>query len=442
MSKIKKSILIVSIVIILIIISMIIVKIIFYNKEEISTDNGYKESEDLHVRELESDWKHVNNKNEYYAIKRIIDKYLSYIKQANGFIGEIKYEDAEIKDEGIKSIYNVLGEEYIEQFKVDDASLKNEVSSFNVYLADILNMYVSEITSSIDIYIVEALVDNKDFNLIIKTDSSNMTFAIYPQEYIEKNNYNINMSSKDININDKEILKNDYNIFKYINISDQYMAMQYINNYTDKMLNNPEKAYEYLDQEYREKRFGDIEEFKNFISENKSELDNLQTQSFTKNKYKDYTEFVCKDQYGNIYVFKDKSIMNYTVELDDYTIENEEYVKEYNALDDEYKVANNINKWVKMINHRDYKTAYSVLDEAFKNNYFKTEEDFEKYMRRYFPSHYEIEFKDFSKESGSIYTMDVLFKDMTNKENEFKRTFIMKLKDSTDFVMSMEIFTK
>ena len=442
MDKIKKIILITIIMIIFVAIAIVIVNNKFNSKEEKSTDNGYKEPEDLYVRELEQDWEHVDNKNEYYAIKKIISKYISYIRQANGFIGEINYEDAEIKENGIKSIYNILGKEYIEQFKIDEDKLKEKVISIEEDSVELLNMYVSEKNNTIDIYIIEALLDDKDFNLMIKTDSSNMTFAIYPQEYIEINKYTIYTQNKDINISDSEIVKNSDNTFKYTNISDQYMAIQYINDYKNKMLKNPKKAYEYLDQEYKEKRFGTVEEFENFINKNKDELSSLQAESFIKNKYNGYTEYVCKDQYKNIYIFKDKSIMDYTVELDDYTIEYEKYAEEYSAASEEYKVANNINKWVKMINHRDYKAAYNVLDEAYKNNYFKTLEDFENYMKRYFPSHYEVDFGDFSKESGSIYTMEITFKDMSNENNNFDRTVIMKLKEGTDFVMSMNVFIK
>ena len=42
----------------------------------------------------------------------------------------------------------------------------------------------------------------------------------------------------------------------------------------------------------------------------------------------------------------------------------------------------NINKYIEMINNKDYTAAYSVLDETFKNNYFGTVNNLEQYINK------------------------------------------------------------
>ena len=93
-----------------------------------------------------------------------------------------------------------------------------------------------------------------------------------------------------------------------------------------------------------------------------------------------------------------------------------------------------------MINSRDYKAAYQVLDETFRNNYFESLEDFTSYMQQYFPAHYKIEFGDFNEEA-KVYTQQVTFINMENEEEPtFDRSFVMQLKEEENFVMSMNLF--
>ena len=96
----------------------------------------------------------------------------------------------------------------------------------------------------------------------------------------------------------------------------------------------------------------------------------------------------------------------------------------------------NIDKWIQMLNNRDYKTAYSVLDENYKDNTFENEEQFESFMREKLPLHYEVEYSNFLEEKN-IYSMDIKLTDITKESEEQKQmTIIMQLKDDLDFAMS------
>ena len=99
----------------------------------------------------------------------------------------------------------------------------------------------------------------------------------------------------------------------------------------------------------------------------------------------------------------------------------------------------NVDKWVQMINNRDYTAAFNVLDSNFRNNKFGDVEEFENYMRENYPLHYKAQYSDYTEENGT-YTLDILLIDVTGKDNEQKQiTAIMQLKDNYEFVMSFNV---
>lgn len=429
--------------ILIIIVSVIIVILtvsIFFIKNIEVTEKKYMATPEIE-EEMPYEQKEIITKLEYSLLNKMTSTYIQALN-----IDEERYATVDengnkiIPDTGLKKkLIDLLSKDYVERNGINENNVDKYVKLLDEQLLFTPLKMKGISVGNVKSYVVNGITMNfayefkQEINVIINIDYNNRTFSIEPTS----NKYDEVNTVTQIT----RIEKNENNVYTNPSITIENITKDYMNKLKRIQLAKPELMYQYLNEDYRNKRFGDVEEFKKYTQNNLEEIKRISLNKYMVNTYNDYKEYVAKDQFGNIYVFKEKDSLEYTVELDDYTIENEDYAKEYKALDDEYKVANNINKWVKMINHRDYKTAYNVLDESFRNNYFKTQEEFEEYMKRYFPSHYEIEFKDFSKEAGSIYTMDVTFKDISNKENEFNRTIIMKLKDSTDFVMSMDVFT-
>lgn len=387
------------------------------------------------------DQKENITKLEYSLLNKLATTYVQALN-----IDEERYATADengnkiIPDTGLKKkLLDLLSKDYIEKNGITESNIDKHINLLKEQLLFTPLKMKGISVGNVKSYVVNGITMNFNYELkqeitiIINVDYNNRTFSVEPtsKKYDEINTV----------IQIANIEKNENNEYTNPSITMENNVKDYMNNLKRMQLANPELLYQYLDEDYKNKRFGGVDEFKQYIENNLEEIKKTSLNQYMVNTYDDYVEYVAKDKFGNVYIFKEKEPLDYTIELDDYTLEDEEYLKKYENLEVEEKVANNINKWVKMINHRDYKTAYNVLDESFRNNYFKTQEEFEEYMKRYFPSHYEIEFKDFSKEAGSIYTMDVTFKDISNEENEFNRTIIMKLKDSTDFVMSMDIFT-
>ena len=125
-------------------------------------------------------------------------------------------------------------------------------------------------------------------------------------EYSEKNEY---------------LKKYEVNEIVSINMDEEQMARKYLAQYVKLIYLDPELAYELIVPEYREKRFDNIEKFKEHFA-------NLMSDRFFSAKVKqlkvtirnNYKEFYVVDENENIFIFNENSIMQYQVMFDNITI--------------------------------------------------------------------------------------------------------------------------
>ena len=271
----------------------------------------------------------------------------------------------------------------------------------------------------------------EEFNIIVNIDYNNRTFSIEPtsKEYEDIN------TASEIN----SIKENENNKYATTGINTENIVKDYMNNLKRMMLSRPELVYERLDEEYKNKRFGTLDKFKEYIEKNTEEIKSIYIDKYLVNNFEDYTQYVGTDKYNNMYVFNEKEPLNYTILLDTYTINSDKFKKTYDESDNKYRVKINVNKWIKMLNNRDYENAYKCLDETFKNNNFPTEEEFENYMREKFPLHYKLSVGQ-TEEVNGIYKQRIILEDITGASSEkIENTIIMQLKEDYEFVMSFEI---
>lgn len=130
----------------------------------------------------------------------------------------------------------------------------------------------------------------------------------------------ISKLTEDNSLEYEDFLKN-YEVNEYITsyVSDEDMARIYLNDYIHIMFSDVEKAYDLLDEKYRENKFGSLDSFKRYI-------DSLDYPTYVLSRYykKDmdgYIIFGVYDRNGNFFAFKTKGVLQYTVYLDDYTVE-------------------------------------------------------------------------------------------------------------------------
>ena len=115
-------------------------------------------------------------------------------------------------------------------------------------------------------------------------------------------------------------LKN-YKVNEYIptHVSTEDLLKIYLNDYLYNMRYNEEIAYKSLDKKYRDKKFGSLENYHNYVIQ-------FLTKEISAKKYmREYkdgrTIYKVYDQDDNVYIFKTSGIMQYSLFLDEDTVE-------------------------------------------------------------------------------------------------------------------------
>lgn len=281
--------------------------------------------------------------------------------------------------------------------------------------------------------------ETKPVYYIFRTDSDNNAYEI---ETLEDGKYD-DINKIDLETDITEIKSNGNNTIQYNPIKDEQMSRKYLEQFSKLELEKPEEAYKLLDEEYKKERFSNYDEYKEYVTLNKEKIQLAVLLKYSTNYYDDYTEYVLVDNYDNHYTLKESSIMNYSIVLDNYTIKDSEYEEKYNNLDDEQKIQANVYIFLQMINTKDYRHAYELLDETFKQNNFDTLEKFKQYVNEKFFS-YNINISDTSEKSieqkGEYYSYKTILRNNNGRAAQTKNlTIIMKLEENTKFKMSFDI---
>lgn len=402
------------IMIIVNIIILIILLYVFKDKEEKKIDEEFTVQPNTDVIQLD-------NKDLFYTVQQCAQYYVDYMNDNN-------YDALNI----------VLDKNYKAKQNITKETLKDKLEIIEGNKIFVQNIEQKEENIDISIFFVNGILideDNqneKEFGLTVIMDLSQDIFSIIPYNAKEEKDL-------DINLNINADLEDYYNEFQYESITDEQLIKNYVEYYKILAQSNSEKAFELLNEEYREKRFENSKEnFEKYLQE--IDIENIYPSRYTVNTYEDYTEYICTDKRGNYYIFKEKAIMQFNLELDMYTLDNETFNNKYEKSDNSTRVQLNVNKWNQMLNNRDYKAAYQVLDETFRNNNFPTLEDFEDYIKTYLSSYYKLDYGEFAEENG-IYIQEITFKEMDKEETEaVTKKIIMQLNEGTDFVMSFNTF--
>lgn len=430
------------ILIAIVIICIVLIVIILMNiKDKIIIDNDEKHTEYDEMAQ-------VNDRDEYYMVKTILNKYFNTINLLDadlnniGVIYETEEEKNKLTEEytslGIEGLERILDAEAMRALELNKDNIKESFIKYKNTYYLISEMYVVQKNINTNIYYIKGLLDYKtEFDLIIKTDSYTNTFSIYPPQYIELKNYNENSIENQFNITGIEYIeKNENNTYEKNIITDVTMAQYYLYDYGYLVNNYPEEAYKMLDEEYKNIRFPTFQDYKKYIGNTSKNYSLLQLKNYEVEKTEEYTIFKCTDKYGDIYIFKDIGIMNYKLQLDNYTIKDED---KYNILNKEQKVQYNIKQIISMLNMKDYQSIYNKLDENFKQNNFNTLNKLEEYLKANFYNHNKVVFKSYNKDIAPIYIYNVNIKNIENEEQNKDIKIIIKLLEGTDFIMSFEI---
>lgn len=244
----------------------------------------------------------------YYTIDSCCEKIIDYARDNKSGI-----------------IYSLLNEEYKISNSITPDNVFNitELNKIKKYKA--LKMYIasSELYTR---YFINGITDINDIFININIDVNNSTFdfQILNQEQFEK------YISNELIIYKKVISQNSYNSIVSIKPTEFAIANYYFKDYIKSAIDFPEVAFNNLDKDYSMTKYGSLESYKKYIESN-NELkylyiyncmnlpENIDTSKavglteYNKKKYDGYTEYTCKDSYGNVYVFKATTVMQYTL---------------------------------------------------------------------------------------------------------------------------------
>lgn len=374
------------------------------------------EHDDSFTLEVTKDYFDVKIDSVYFAIKNKAEDFFETITEV---------------DNNTEKLYNILAKEYINKNGIKKQNLKTIFSKYTNSNYNIEKIKEKIVENNICIFIVYGTTNgNETYNMAIVTDENNLNYCIYPYEYLKSNGINsFNVSS---------IVANDYNKIVYNDITKEKVAQYHFENYKYYAQNDPEKLYNKLDSEYSKKRFGSLENFKEYIKENKYRIQTSTIQSYKFTRNGDYAEYSCIDNYSNRYIFKELASMQYTVMLDNYTIMPQEDIEYYNDLDVSDKAKYNVSKFINMVNNNDFNGIYNVLNNTFKNNNFKDVNTLKQYIQKNMYTLNTVEYEDIDRESSYITFKCKLINIQNNDETKFI-TININLTEGTDFTLSFNL---
>ena len=129
--------------------------------------------------------------------------------------------------------------------------------------------------------------------------------TIYTESYLNGEEYIMNPKTYGVNE------------YSPVNITDEQMANIYLNDFRYNLFNDINYAYQLLNIDYRNKKFGSINSFINYI--NSLNYNNMSIDRYSVSSDNKFITVYTKGNYK--YIFKVISVMEYEVYMDDYTVE-------------------------------------------------------------------------------------------------------------------------
>ena len=222
-----------------------------------------------------------------------------------------KKEPQEIKGDTLNVEYTVEKLRDATKFFSVEKCIQDNIEE--TFIAEKMNILHTEEMASYAVYghYISDGEKNKEQYYIVRVDLNNETFLI---EELEGKYEDIDQI--DLETDMTQIPNLGDNVFEYITINIEKVCQIYLENFWKLELNDSEKAYNLLDSEYREEKFSNLNDFEQYINENKEEIENLTVKDCTINYTDSYTKYYVLDSDNNSYIIKEDSIMNYVILLD------------------------------------------------------------------------------------------------------------------------------
>ena len=281
MDAIKK--IIITIIVLIIIICLIIVAFTMVNqKQEINDNNTTIEQSFQKANKLEA----LKSTVEWIKVENCLNMYITYSNNLQ-MMEEIDEEeiarDKEYYEMKQKQLINIIPDFVKDELKITQENIYNKIASknetyriSNIYksVQTISNQAQYEETSNISAYVVEGVFINKqnleqrDLKMVVLIDDINSTFLIIPNEYLEAKKINLSENNNIQLYTEGKIEKNQSNTFNNKSANNEDICRKYFADYKANITYDIEFAFESLDKQYRETKFGTLENYKAYIQKN------------------------------------------------------------------------------------------------------------------------------------------------------------------------------
>lgn len=343
-----------SIILLLIIIVFIVSVIMFFALT-------YKEKDKTIEEEEKTEFQILKDDETYYQIIDIVSDYAFSIE--NNDVAKIK---------------SLLDTSYLKKYEVNSLQSSNSEEFYN-YSSYNPSMIYEKTKKSVTVFLVygsKVIGDGEGkgekFNAVVKIDKGNNSYSIIPE------------ISDNIKNDDSlfcNIEKNEYNELKKVNVDSSKIANRFFSDYIYMTLTDIEKSYNYINNEYKEKKFSN--DIKKYIQYANKKFLNYKNGILPIEKCKTYKKdgenfYYIEDSQKNYFIIKQKDVFNFEIYLDCYTIETEAENYIYNQLKQANKVLYNARNIIDSINTEDYDYLYSHVD-----NIENEKEQYVKYLRNY-----------------------------------------------------------
>lgn len=133
------------------------------------------------------------------------------------------------------------------------------------------------------------------------------------------------------------------------------------------------------------------------------------------------------------------SAVNETTNVTKVPQTDDEIIRYLSTLNERARIEYYCGQFIKYIKYADYSSAYGLLYDEFKQNYFPTEQDFANYITEFYPKFFALEYDDISMQ-GDIYVirLKVINTIDSNAEEKIQR-IVIKENYYNDFVMSFQV---
>lgn len=289
----KKKILIITFFVVVLLVFIIY---FFYNKANVQYSSSIVEN--------------ISDINEAYDVKTCTEKFYNYCK------------DYLTSNPSI--IYGLLDEEYIKYYDLTKNNFKKYIDVSNSDSIQIEEVYKIQERNNIGMYIVKSklLLKNSDimndFNIILKIDKKNNTYSIFLNNYIEDKGYSKLSIGDKVNIKLKGImedsdLNNKYDPSNNKKITDNVEDI--FGDYTYMCIFYEKEAYNLIDNEIKDK-YSTYDIFDKYITDNIIDLVTMDLYSYSDVQKDNFLEYKCTSTTGQVFTFKVKSYITYTVTIE------------------------------------------------------------------------------------------------------------------------------